>query len=92
VTTAASRFWRLLLAMLLAAAAAAAIALLVGDEDADGVRAAGGRWTKLDPSPLSRTEVGAARVGRFIYVVGGFLPPDGAISNQVARHDIEAGN
>lgn len=81
--------WRLALAALLAAAAA--VALLATDEDADGVRATAGRWTTLQSSPLTRTEVGAARIGRFIYVVGGFLPPDGAISTQVARYDTRAG-
>jgi N-acetylneuraminic acid mutarotase len=84
--------WRLALAALLAVAGAAAVALLATDEDADGVRAKeAGRWTPLQSSPLSRTEVGAARVGRMIYVAGGFLPPDGAISNQVARYDTRAG-
>ena len=83
--------WRLALAALLAVSGAAAVALLAADEDADGVRATAGRWTSLQSSPLTRTEVGAARVGRFIYVVGGFLPPDGAISNQVARYDTKAG-
>jgi hypothetical protein len=84
--------WRLALAGLLAAAGAVAVALLATDENADGVRATGGRWVSLQSSPLTRTEVGAARVGRFIYVVGGFLPPDGAISNQVARYDIDTGS
>jgi hypothetical protein len=31
-------------------------------------------WTTLTPAPLERTEVAAARIGRFIYVVGGFVP------------------
>ncbi|MGH2983079.1 MAG: Kelch repeat-containing protein [Solirubrobacterales bacterium] len=83
--------WRLALAGLLAVAGAPAVALLAADENADGVRAGGGRWASLQPSPLARTEVGAARVGRTIYVVGGFLPPDGATGNQVARYDIETG-
>jgi N-acetylneuraminic acid mutarotase len=86
-----SNRWRLALAALLAVGGAAAVALLAADEDADGVRATAGRWTTLQSSPLSRSEVGAARVGRFIYVVGGFLPPDGANSNQVARYDTKAG-
>ncbi len=83
--------WRLALAALLAVAGAAAVALLAADDDADGVPATTGRWTTLQPSPLTRTEVGAARVGRFIYVLGGFVPPDGANSNQVARYDTRAG-
>jgi N-acetylneuraminic acid mutarotase len=36
-----------------------------------------------------RTEVGAARVGRFIYVVGGFKPPFDT-TTEVARYDIES--
>lgn len=83
--------WRLALAGALAVAGAAAVALLATDENADGVRAGGGRWVSLQPSPLTRTEVGAARVGSFVYVVGGFLPPDGATGNQVARYDTKAG-
>jgi hypothetical protein len=86
-----SNRWRLALAALLAVAGAAAVALLATDEDADGVRATAGRWTTLQSSPLARSEVGAARVSRFIFVVGGFLPPDGGVSNQVARYDIDAG-
>lgn len=31
------------------------------------------RWSRLEPSPLRRSEVAAARVGRFVYVAGGFL-------------------
>ena len=46
------------------------------------------RWRTLKPSPLERTEVAAARVGRFIYVAGGFMQPGGATTNKVARYDI----
>jgi N-acetylneuraminic acid mutarotase len=91
MTAALSNRWRLALAALLAVAGATAVALLATDEDADGVRASTGRWVSLESSPLSRSEVGAARVGRFIYVVGGFLPPSGANSNQVARYDTKGG-
>jgi hypothetical protein len=92
MSSALSSRWRLALAALLAVAGAVAVALLATDEDADGVRATGGSWTTLQPSPLTRSELAAARVGRFIYVVGGFLPPDGANSNQVARYDTKSGN
>ena len=46
------------------------------------------RWRPLHKSPLERTEVAAARVGRFVYVVGGFLNPGGGTTNKVARYDI----
>ena len=46
------------------------------------------RWRTLEPSPLKRTEVAAARVGRYVYVVGGFLQPGGQTTNKVARYDI----
>ena len=52
-------------------------------------RAAPG-WTSLPPSPLARTEVGTARVGGFIYVVGGFIPPF-ETTNQVARYEVATG-
>ncbi len=47
-----------------------------------------GRWRALEPSPLERTEVGAARIGKFIYVVGGY---DGRnqTTAAVARYDID---
>src|SRR5687767_9779524 len=92
MSAALSHRWRLALAALLAIAGAAAVALLATDEDADGVRAKTDRWTTQQPSPLSRSEVGAARVGRSIYVVGGFQAPDGATTNQVARYDTRSGN
>ena len=46
------------------------------------------RWRTLKPSPLERTEVAATRVGRFIYVVGGFIQSGGGTTNKVARYDI----
>jgi Kelch motif len=73
-------------------AGGAAVALLSDDDEADGRAGARGKaWRALRPSPLERSEVGAARVGRFIYVAGGFAPPNGATTNQVARYDIAAG-
>ncbi len=44
-------------------------------------------WKALPSSILSRSEVGAARVGRFIYVAGGFLA-DGRTTGAVERYDI----
>ena len=37
-------------------------------------------WRPLAASTLSRTEVAAARVGRFVYVMGGFERGSGATS------------
>ncbi len=45
-------------------------------------------WTPLTPSPLARTEVSAAAVGRSIYVVGGY-GTGGAPSSQVERYDVD---
>jgi hypothetical protein len=84
--TPAQRRW--VVAVSLAVAVAAAAIALIGGNDANGGAAAGtGRWAALEPSPLARTEVGAARVGRFLYIVGGFRPPDGTTTDQVARYD-----
>jgi Kelch motif len=46
------------------------------------------RWTPLRPAQLERSEVAAARIGRFIYVVGGFeRATDGTVA-AVERYDI----
>ena len=39
-------------------------------------------WMSLRPATLQRTEVAAARVGRFVYVVGGF---ENAAERQLPR-------
>jgi N-acetylneuraminic acid mutarotase len=46
-------------------------------------------WTPLPAAPLERSEVGAARVGGSIYVVGGF-GAGGRTTNAVERYDIRA--
>jgi N-acetylneuraminic acid mutarotase len=46
------------------------------------------RWTPLAPAQLERTEVAAARIGRFVYVVGGFERASGATVAAVERYDI----
>jgi N-acetylneuraminic acid mutarotase len=46
------------------------------------------RWRPLHDSILSRSEVGAARIGRFIYVVGGFVAPL-QTTGAVERYDIK---
>jgi Kelch motif len=69
------------------------VALLSGGNEANGgTGARSARWVALQPSPLERTESAAARIGRFIYVVGGFIAPDGATTDQVARYDIASGS
>jgi N-acetylneuraminic acid mutarotase len=75
------------------AATAVAVALIADDDRADGDAGAARavRWTALPPSPSARTEVGAARVGRSIYVVGGFVPPDLSTTDEAARYDVASG-
>jgi hypothetical protein len=69
------------------AAAALLVALLV--LPADGAdRARADRWTPLRSAPLARTEVAAARVGRFAYVVGGFERASGSTTAAVERYDL----
>ena len=70
-----------LVAAVAAALGIAAILLLPAD---GGARR--DRWTPLRSAPLERTEVAAARLGRFIYVVGGF-EPQGTVA-AVERYDI----
>jgi N-acetylneuraminic acid mutarotase len=73
--------------VLLAAAIALlalAIALLVPRDG--GARE--DRWSALPSAPLERTEVTAARVGRFIYVMGGFERAGAATTAAVERYDI----
>ena len=85
---------RIALAALIAIGGAAGVMLLSGGASADGQKArvkSTDRWLPLAPSPLQRTEVGAARIGRFIYVLGGFVPtPSGATTSEVTRYDIDA--
>jgi N-acetylneuraminic acid mutarotase len=58
---------------------------------ASAAGAGSGRWIALHPATLWRTEVGAARIGSAIYVVGGFLGrgDGGATTAAVERYDIE---
>ncbi len=50
------------------------------------------RWTRLRSSTLARCEVSAARIGRFVYVVDGFLAPSSSNSlpttGVLERYDI----
>ena len=45
-------------------------------------------WQALAASRLARTEVAAARVGRYVYVVGGFEGASGATTRATERYDI----
>ena len=55
-------------------AGGAASAAIVADSDDGASRgAAATGWKKLRSATLSRTEVAAARIGRFIFVVGGLV-------------------
>ena len=86
-------------AMTLRSALAAAVVVLLGtgagcegegspEASEPAVAASAQRWKPLAPATLRRTEVGAARIGRFIYVVGGFLPSTDTTA-AVERYDIE---
>lgn len=50
--------------------------------------AAAGEWRALAPAGLERTEVAAARIGRSIYVVGGFEKSSGLTTGALERYDI----
>ena len=47
------------------------------------------QWRALAPATLARTEVAAARVGRYVYVMGGFEQSTGATTAATERYDIE---
>lgn len=47
------------------------------------------QWRGLTPSPLERTEVGAARIDRYAYVVGGFEKESGRALSAVLRYDLQ---
>jgi serine/threonine-protein kinase PknK len=65
--------------------AAGLLALLVLPRDG---AARTDRWGALREAVLERTEVAAARVGRFAYVVGGFESTNGATTAAVERYDL----
>jgi hypothetical protein len=64
---------------------AAALTLAADRPTATAPRAA---WQELGAATIARTEVGAARVGGFAYVVGGYVPPSGATTAIVERYDL----
>jgi N-acetylneuraminic acid mutarotase len=71
------------------AAAAAAVAACGGEAAAGGGDAASTRaWKPLAPATLERTEVAAARVGRYVYVMGGFEQASGGTTAVTERYDL----
>ena len=65
-----------------------AVAIAVVASSNDGT-AATTRWKALHPALLERTEVAAGRIGRFVYVVGGFTRAGKRTANVVERYDID---
>ncbi|HSJ17328.1 MAG TPA: kelch repeat-containing protein [Solirubrobacterales bacterium] len=76
-----------------ALAVAAVVAAATGSggaaDDRDAGAAAVDRWIPRTPSPLERTEVAAARIGRHVYVVGGFEAQSGETTGAVARYNVK---
>src|SRR5215212_4692459 len=74
------------------AAVVAAAALLVGG--AVSAALTQGRstteWRSAQPSPTARTEVGAARIGERVYVVGGYTAPSGDVTGAMQRYNISS--
>jgi non-specific serine/threonine protein kinase len=87
---------RTLLAFVLAVllAIAAVVAAIAFDDQEEDIPLAPSRgsatdeWQALAPATLARTEVAAARIGRFIYVVGGFEEQSGVTTGALERYDI----
>ncbi len=48
------------------------------------------RWLPLASATLQRTEVAAARIGRYVYVVGGYEKRTGVTTRAVERYDLRA--
>ncbi len=76
------------LAILAGAAAASVAAVVVASGERGASARGGGSWdSTLAQSPFERSEVGAARIGDRIYVVGGFFG-DGRTTGRMAAYDI----
>lgn len=67
---------------------AALLALAIGSTGPPAGESATSGWRPLRSAGLERTEVGAARIGRSIYVVGGFEAPSKTTA-AVESYDIE---
>jgi non-specific serine/threonine protein kinase len=79
---------RVALVLTLVIGAVAVVIAASGGGPEDGT-AATTRWKPLHPALLERTEVGAARIGRFVYVVGGFSRSGQRTTSAVERYDID---
>ena len=84
-----------ILAAAVALLSAAGVALAIGTRDEEGAGAPPARgsataaWRALAPATVARGEVAAARIGRYIYVVGGFQDGIGVDSSDaLERYDI----
>jgi N-acetylneuraminic acid mutarotase len=71
-------------ALVVAAGAGVVMATTLGGAEQASTTA----WKPLRRATLERTEVAAARIGRFIYVAGGFERRSGATTAAVERYDI----
>lgn len=85
-----TRLARVLIAGVAASLAGGAIVFAATSGGGNPAPRAGAGWVALEPSPLQRSEVGAARIRDRIYVVGGFLRNGGTTGRMVA-YDISAG-
>ena len=70
----------------LAAVACAAVTVVAITMGSD---ASTTKWKALKPALLERTEVSAARIGRYVYAVGGFEKTSGKTTAAVERYDID---
>ena len=78
---------RTLIAAAVLVLATTAIVLAATKDDEPRTARGAGNWVSLADSPLNRSEVGAARIGDKIYVVGGFRPTGGTAGG-MAAYDI----
>jgi N-acetylneuraminic acid mutarotase len=79
---------RVLLAVAVAAAAASVAIVAANGDPKPAERRGAGSWdSTLAQSPFERSEVGAARIGDRIYVVGGLLA-SGRTTDRMAAYDI----
>src|SRR3954464_2237716 len=73
-----------------AAAGSGAVALAATGDGGPGLagKARSGSWTALRDAPEPRTEVASARIGRSIYLVGGFERNSGTTVGTLERYSI----
>lgn len=77
-----------LVAVVVVVATGGAVLAASGEPDDDASQRGAGTWdSTLEQSPFQRSEVGAARIGDRIYVVGGYLA-SGRTVRRMAAYDI----